>query len=126
MEGSRNERGDDRRGGASLDPLIQEARSDRMSVTSGQRRIRPASGEGLGSRCQVSGEWETMIVGVPREIKADEYRVAMLPVGAEELTSAGHQVLFEAGAGQGSGIADSLYASAGATIVEDAGEIWAR
>src|SRR3954452_24210731 len=67
-----------------------------------------------------------MIVGVPREIKADEYRVAMLPVGAEELASAGHQVLFEAGAGQGSGIADALYASAGATIVEDAGEIWAR
>ena len=42
-----------------------------------------------------------MIVGVPKEIKAEEYRVAMLPVGAEELTSAGHQVLIEAGAGQG-------------------------
>ena len=62
-----------------------------------------------------------MIVGVPREIKTDEYRVAMLPVGAEELTSAGHQVLIEAGAGQGSGIADALYASAGATMVEEAG-----
>jgi len=66
-----------------------------------------------------------MIVGVPKEIKAEEYRVAMLPVGAEELTSAGHQVLIEAGAGQGSGIVDAQYASAGATIVASAGEIWA-
>src|SRR5438477_21445 len=44
-----------------------------------------------------------MIVGVPREIKADEYRVALLPVGAEELTTAGQTVLVEAGAGQGRG-----------------------
>ena len=66
-----------------------------------------------------------MIVGVPREIKADEYRVAMLPVGVEELTSAGHQVLMEANAGQGSGIADALYETAGATIVPTAAEIWA-
>ena len=51
-----------------------------------------------------------MIVGVPKEIKSDEYRVAMLPVGALELTQAGHTVLFEAGAGQGSGIADAAYA----------------
>ncbi len=48
-----------------------------------------------------------MIVGVPKEIKPDEYRVAMLPVGAEELSQAGHTVLIEAGAGQGSGIADA-------------------
>jgi alanine dehydrogenase len=67
-----------------------------------------------------------MIVGVPKEIKADEYRVAMLPVGVEELTSAGHQVLVETGAGQGSGIPDTLYGSAGATIVDQAAEIWAR
>ena len=49
-----------------------------------------------------------MIVGVPKEIKSDEYRVAMLPVGAEELSLAGHTVLIEAGAGQGSGIADAI------------------
>ena len=55
-----------------------------------------------------------MIVGVPREIKSDEYRVAMLPVGVEELTQAGHRVLIEAGAGLGSGIADaSMRRSAG-------------
>ena len=67
-----------------------------------------------------------MIVGVPKEVKADEYRVAMLPVGAEELTSAGHVVLVEAGAGTGSGIPDAMYASAGATIVDSAATIWAR
>src|SRR5947209_5633730 len=67
-----------------------------------------------------------MIVGVPKETKADEYRVAMLPVGAEELTAAGHSVLIEAGAGQGSGIADAQYAAAGASLVEGADAIWAR
>ncbi|MFO0954283.1 MAG: alanine dehydrogenase [Isosphaeraceae bacterium] len=67
-----------------------------------------------------------MIVGVPREIKSDEYRVALLPVGAEELTASGHTVLFEAGAGQGSGIADSQYAAAGATLVDGPDPIWAR
>jgi alanine dehydrogenase len=67
-----------------------------------------------------------MIVGVPREIKADEYRVALLPVGAEELTGAGHTVLVEAGAGQGSGLADAQYAAAGARVVDGADEVWAR
>jgi alanine dehydrogenase len=66
-----------------------------------------------------------MIVGVPKEVKPDEYRVAMLPVGAEELSHAGNTVLIEAGAGQGSGIADASYKAAGATIVADAAEIWA-
>ena len=65
-----------------------------------------------------------MIVGVPKEIKSDEYRVSMLPVGVEELTHAGCKVLVEAGAGQGSGLADSLYEAAGAEIVADAAEIW--
>ena len=65
-----------------------------------------------------------MRIGVPKEIKADEYRVAMLPIGAEELTRAGHTVLVEAGAGLGSGLSDELYASAGATIVPAAEEVW--
>ena len=47
-----------------------------------------------------------MIVGVPKEIKRDEYRVAILPVGVEELVRAGHQVLVERGAGLGSGLPD--------------------
>ena len=65
-----------------------------------------------------------MIVGVPKEIKPDEYRVAMLPVGVEELTGAGHSVLIEAGAGAGSGLADALYEAAGGRVVETAEEIW--
>ncbi len=65
-----------------------------------------------------------MIVGVPREVKSDEYRVAMLPVGAEELTAAGHTVLVEVGAGTGSGIADNLYEAAGAKLVAEAASIW--
>jgi alanine dehydrogenase len=67
-----------------------------------------------------------MIVGVPKEVKEDEYRVAMLPVGAEELSGLGHTVLIESGSGHGSGIADAQYASAGATMVGEASEIWAR
>ena len=58
-----------------------------------------------------------MIVGVPREIKLDEYRVAMLPVGVEELVRRGHSVLVEAGAGLGSGIADHDYLRQGAELV---------
>lgn len=67
-----------------------------------------------------------MIVGVPREIKQDEYRVALIPVGAEELTAAGHTVLVESGAGLGSGIPDELYAENGAEIVDSAEELFSR
>ena len=65
-----------------------------------------------------------MIVGVPREIKSDEYRVAMLPVGVEELTRRGHRVLIERGAGIGSGIPDDQYAIHGAEIVADAASVF--
>ncbi len=65
-------------------------------------------------------------IGVPKETKTDEYRVAMIPVGAEELTRAGHKVLIQAGAGQGSGIADEQYAANGAEIVAGGAEIWSR
>ncbi len=57
-----------------------------------------------------------MIVGVPKEIKRDEYRVGLLPVGVEELTRRGHQVLVEAGAGLGSGLADHEYLRHGAEM----------
>jgi alanine dehydrogenase len=67
-----------------------------------------------------------MLIGVPREIKRDEYRVAMLPVGVEELTRAGHHVLIEAGAGVGSGLPDVEYAAEGADIVATPAEIYAR
>src|SRR5438128_6668885 len=66
------------------------------------------------------------VIGVPREIKTDEYRVAMIPVGVFELTRAGHQVLIQTGAGQGSGISDDEYAAQGAEMVGDAAAIWKR
>jgi len=67
-----------------------------------------------------------MIVGVPKEIKPDEYRVAMVPAGVEELTRAGHSVLIQSGAGAGSGIPDEQYAANGAQIVATPAEVWAR
>ena len=67
-----------------------------------------------------------MIVGILREIKAEEYRVSMTPAGAEVLLRAGHQVLVERGAGVSSGFADSLYEAVGASIVGEAGEIYRR
>jgi alanine dehydrogenase len=65
-----------------------------------------------------------MIVGVPHEIKQDEYRVAMLPVGVEELVQDGHRVLVETQAGQGSGIPDDEYLACGAEIVDSSEQIW--
>lgn len=67
-----------------------------------------------------------MIIGVPKEIKLDEYRVAMLPVGVEELVRAGHSVLVEAGAGLGSGLPDEEYQSQGAELVAAPEEIFSR
>lgn len=65
-----------------------------------------------------------MKIGVPREVKTDEYRVAMLPVGVEELVGDGHEVFVESGAGLGSGLTDDLYAASGAMIVPDAATVW--
>ena len=67
-----------------------------------------------------------MIVGVPKEVKTDEYRIGMIPVGIEELTRRGHAVLVESGAGSGSGLGDDAYAAHGAQIVASADEIWSR
>ena len=67
-----------------------------------------------------------MIVGVPKEIKRDEYRVAILPVGVEELVRAGHQVLVERSAGIGSGLADEEYEKHGAKLIASAAEVFAR
>jgi alanine dehydrogenase len=65
-------------------------------------------------------------VGVPKEIKNNEYRVAITPSGAHMLHQAGHRVLIERGAGAGSGFPDEDYAGAGAVIVPEAPEVWAR
>lgn len=67
-----------------------------------------------------------MIIGVPKEIKRDEYRVAILPVGVEEMVRAGHEVVVEAGAGLGSGLADHEYLRQGAELVASAAEVFAR
>jgi alanine dehydrogenase len=63
-------------------------------------------------------------VGIPREIKNNEYRVAITPPGVNEFVRAGHQVVIERGAGAGSSIPDEEYAAAGATILPDADEVW--
>jgi alanine dehydrogenase len=65
-------------------------------------------------------------VGVPTEVKPDEYRVALTPAGARELTDRGHEVLVQAGAGEGSAIADAEYEAQGVRIVPDAEAVFAE
>jgi alanine dehydrogenase len=67
-----------------------------------------------------------MIIGVPTEIKTNEYRVALVPAGAEALVAAGHTVMIQKGAGEGSGFPDDLYLRAGAEIVDDREDVWSR
>jgi len=67
-----------------------------------------------------------MLVGVPREIKIEEYRVGLTPASVQELTSRGHGVLVEHGAGEGIGAPDEEYRAAGARVVAEAQEIFAR
>src|SRR5947209_4403905 len=77
-------------------------------------------------RIPTHGRGLSMIVGVPKEVKTDEYRVAMTPVGVDELSRGGHSVLIETGAGSGSGISDDDYTQHGAAIVPDGSAIWTR
>jgi alanine dehydrogenase len=67
-----------------------------------------------------------VIVGVPTEIKTDEYRVALTPAGVRELTEHGHEVVVQAGAGEGSAISDDDYTSQGARILPDADAVFAE
>ncbi|MCX7018719.1 MAG: alanine dehydrogenase [bacterium] len=67
-----------------------------------------------------------MIVGVPREIKNNEYRAGMVPAGARQLCKAGHRVLAETHLGEGSGIPDADYEAAGAEIIADAASIYSQ
>lgn len=66
-----------------------------------------------------------MIIGVPKEIKTDEFRVGMTPSGVMELIKAGHSVLLERGAGLGSGFEDTQYLNTGAVLVESADDLYA-
>jgi alanine dehydrogenase len=66
-----------------------------------------------------------MIVGIPKEIKTNENRVALVPAGAGALVADGHTVMVETGAGLGSGFSDALYQAAGAQIAKDSDTVWA-
>src|SRR3546814_3053755 len=65
-----------------------------------------------------------MKVGVPAEIKADEYRVSLTPAGVRELADRGHEVLVQAGAGEGSSISDAEYKAQGAKILKTAADVF--
>ena len=65
-----------------------------------------------------------MKVGVPKEVKNHEYRVAITPIGVHELTAHGHEVYIQQGAGVGSSISDDEYVAAGAKILPDADDVW--
>ena len=67
-----------------------------------------------------------MKVGVPTEIKTDEYRVALTPAGVRELADAGHEVFVQSGAGHGSSIQDEDYTAQGAKILPDADAVFAE
>ncbi|MBI5179325.1 MAG: alanine dehydrogenase [Nitrospinae bacterium] len=67
-----------------------------------------------------------MIIGIPKEIKPDEYRVGIVPAGVRSLALAGHTILVEHSAGAGSGIADDEYAAEGAELLQSAEELWRR
>ena len=65
-----------------------------------------------------------MKIGVPKEIKTNENRIALVPAGAEALVAAGHSVMIEKSAGEGSGFSDEMYTSVGATIGKDVDTVW--
>ncbi|HEY0005321.1 MAG TPA: alanine dehydrogenase [Pyrinomonadaceae bacterium] len=67
-----------------------------------------------------------MIIGLPKEIKDNEYRVGLTPAGVRAFTDAGHKVVVERSAGEGSGFEDSLYERAGATLLDAADDVWAQ
>lgn len=67
-----------------------------------------------------------MIIGVPKEVKPDESRVAMQPGGVRVMKRNGHEVLIQEGAGLGSGFTDEMYVDAGATILSDVEELWQK
>ncbi|UFH58404.1 alanine dehydrogenase [Sulfurovum mangrovi] len=67
-----------------------------------------------------------MIIGVPKEIKTDEFRVAITPAGVRELVQAGNRLIVESGTGEGSGFHDADYRDAGAVITPDAAEVFAK
>src|ERR1700744_744180 len=76
------------------------------------------------ARLRVGGGFEVMKVGIPREVKNHEYRVAITPSGVHELVRNGHEVHVEKDAGIGSSLPDALYVEAGANILPTADDVW--
>ena len=70
--------------------------------------------------------YNSMRIGVPKEIKTNENRIALVPAGAEALIGAGHEVVIETGGGLGSAFTDEDYKAVGATIAPDAASVWAN
>ena len=69
---------------------------------------------------------QTVIIGVPKEIKTREYRVGLIPAGAKAFINAGHKVFVEKGAGEGAGIRDNEYERVGVKILKSADDLWKR
>lgn len=85
-----------------------------------------AHGLAPGASTNHSTRTSPMLIGVPKEIKTNENRIALVPAGAEALVRAGHTVFVEKGAGEGSGFTDDQYTAVGAQILDDVEEVWAR
>src|SRR5437660_11859950 len=79
---------------------------------------------GIDSECDLKGQ--VMIIGVPKEVKDQEWRVGIVPSGVKALVDAGHKVLVQAQAGEGSSMPDAEYKEAGAEIVGSAEVVWKR
>src|SRR5690349_7489515 len=93
-------------------------------INAARRRVRrPAE---LTAREAASDSGPDMRIGVPKDVKTQEFRVGMTPAGVAILTGRGHQVLNEAGAGVGSSIPDDAFVKAGATIVPTREEVWGQ
>src|SRR6185436_8030972 len=90
--------------------------SDRQQLRPARGALRRGGGRGV----------VTMQIGVPKEIKDNEYRVSLVPAGVRALVEHGHQVLVQDGAGLGSGIENEAYEKAGGVIVADAAAVFRR
>jgi alanine dehydrogenase len=89
-----------------------------------RRWLHERNGQNDSTLDEIFGKGETMIIGVPKEIKEAEKRVGMTPQGVDALVAHGHRVLVEKRAGKGSGFSDREYRKAGATLVEGAKDVW--
>src|SRR4029077_7542734 len=88
--------------------------------------IRVSCSARRSTRTNRESEEPRMIVGLPKEIKDNENRVALVPAGGRARASAGHQVVVETHAGEGSGMADEEYKAAGAEILPTADAVFAK